>query len=283
MAFVVLQIRSGMKVLKPWYGCNVPEQGTLADLFQSYASGILDNSQAIQEEYLNTAMSCFVGKSRQELTATSTTVPVGTVVTVLGCYIEFCVEAAEVFSPQSQSEGVNAASILMRAYKDFEAMYEKDTSENHCPSKIQALAKSGGMPFTPTVQTANNVRLILQCHECEKWRLIYSKHALTSSEKKELQIVLENLLFSCGSSFTDIDCEESSVLKKVFCRQNINCSSPMEIPYYSTNHEDLCYYCGADKDFATGETFINKYPICNLCFSCNKTPIPSRKRKNITK
>ena len=112
----------------------------------------------------------------------------------------------------------------------------------------------------------------------KSWRLIYSKHA-TSSERRELQVILEDILFSCGSSFEDIDCGESSMLKKVFCRLNLNCSSPIEIPYYISNHETLCYYCGVDNDFASGDLFSDKYPICMHCLSDNKKPVGSRKRK----
>ena len=49
------------------------------------------------------------------------------------------------------------------------------------------------MPFTPTVQYAKNVTLIIQCHECEKWRLIYSKTTLTLQEKVELSGILEEI------------------------------------------------------------------------------------------
>ena len=52
---------------------------------------------------------------------------------------------------------------------------EVETSEDHCPSKVEAVAKSGGMPFTPTAQTANNVKVVVQCCECEKWRLIQDR------------------------------------------------------------------------------------------------------------
>ena len=164
-------------------------------------------------------------------------------------------------------------------YKDFDSMYGKEveTSEDHCPSKVEAVAKSGGMPFTPTAQTANNVKVVVQCCECEKWRLIYSRYALTTSERSELQQILEIVQYSCGSNFVDIECAETSVLQKVFCRLNLTCSSPIEIPYYSTRHEPLCFYCGSEKDLAESE--VGKHPICNLCLSENKKPTASRKRK----
>ena len=46
----------------------------------------------------------------------------------------------------------------------------------YCPSKSEALAKDGGLPFTPTAQTAKNVNLVVHCQAREKWRLINAKH-----------------------------------------------------------------------------------------------------------
>lgn len=64
-------------------------------------------------------------------------------------------------------------------YREFEHLYGKcDTTEQHRPSLKEAEKKGSGMPFTPTAQFAKNVNLVIQCHECEKWRLIYSKNAL---------------------------------------------------------------------------------------------------------
>lgn len=110
----MVQIRAGIKVLKPWYGCLFPEQETLSDLFQSYAAGILDNSSALPDAYMNTGVSCSVGKSKQELISTSCSVQVGIAVSTLGCYIVFSV-AGEV---ASRSSVVNAATVLMQAAKD---------------------------------------------------------------------------------------------------------------------------------------------------------------------
>ena len=56
------------------------------------------------------------------------------------------------------------------------------------------------------------------------------------------------------------------------CKQYID-----EIPYYSTRHEPLCFYCSSEKDLAESE--VGKHPICNLCLFENKKPTASRKRK----
>ena len=104
------------------------------------------------------------------------------------------------------------------------------------------------MSFTPTAQYARNVTLIIQCHECEKWRLIYSKATLTPQEKVELGGILEEIQYSCGSGLQEIEHDDRSVLQKVFTRTNLTCSSPIELPYYSNNiHEPLCFHCGSEE------------------------------------
>ena len=55
------------------------------------------------------------------------------------------------------------------------------------------------MPFTPTAQYANNVTLVLQCHECEKWRPIYSNNHLSPQERLDLSQFLEAVQYSCAS------------------------------------------------------------------------------------
>ena len=50
MVFVIIQIRSLCKVVKPWYGCVVPDQVMLVDLYHQYASGQLDSSTEVSAE-----------------------------------------------------------------------------------------------------------------------------------------------------------------------------------------------------------------------------------------
>ena len=132
-------------------------------------------------------------------------------------------------------------------YKTFECLYGSKTTEEHRPSLGESKGKGAGMPFTPTAQYANNVTLVLQCHECEKWRLIYSNNRLSPQERSELSLILESVQYSCGSALQDIiEHNDGSVLQKVFTRTNLTCLSSIEIPYYSTNaHETLCFHCGS--------------------------------------
>ena len=59
--FVIVQIRSGAKVLKPWYGCSVPDGSSIADLYASFSSGQLDHNLPIPEEYRDSEVIVKVG------------------------------------------------------------------------------------------------------------------------------------------------------------------------------------------------------------------------------
>ena len=214
------------------------------ELFTLYASGQLDGTSSIPDELVSAIINCLIGKSKQEMVRVSTKVKVGEAVSSLGQFIEY--------------------------------LYGKDdTTEEHCPSKKLAEKKGNGMPFTPTAQYARNVDVVIQCHECEKWRLLYAKNVVTRWEKTKLEKILEEVQYSCGSSLQDID-DESSILCRVFTRTNLLCSSPMEIPYYGTYHEPLCFYCGCS-DVAEDDDLQDKYPICNNCL--HKKPAVSKRKR----
>ena len=76
MTFVILQIRSGAKVLKPWYGCVVPETSTVADVFTDFSSGAIERAgsgNAIPDEYRTAFVMARVGKTKTDLTHVSLT------------------------------------------------------------------------------------------------------------------------------------------------------------------------------------------------------------------
>ena len=118
------------------------------------------------------------------------------------------------------------------------------------------------MPIPSSAQNAKNTDTVIQCHECNKWQLLYTKNVLTSKEKSELNNILENVQYSCGSVMQDIEHEDDSILTKVYVRENLTCESSMEIPYYGTNHEPVCFHCGQEDEL---QNFVDKYPICKHC------------------
>ena len=95
MVFVVVQTRARCRVVKPWYGCLVADQGTLINLCHKYASGQLDNSKAISSDYATATVNCAFGLSKHELIRVSADVLIGEAVSSLGQYVDFNIEVQE--------------------------------------------------------------------------------------------------------------------------------------------------------------------------------------------
>ena len=50
MVYVILQIMSETKVLKPWLGKRVSDDESLLEIYNAFASGSLDNNECIASE-----------------------------------------------------------------------------------------------------------------------------------------------------------------------------------------------------------------------------------------
>ena len=101
MVLVVVLIRSGSRVLKTWFGCQVAEQGTLLDLFNDFSAGKIDNSFPLSDTFLTASIECEIGRDKRvtEFVRISLDVSVGEAVSTLGNYIEYNVRAQEDLSP----------------------------------------------------------------------------------------------------------------------------------------------------------------------------------------
>lgn len=143
-------------------------------------------------------------------------------------------------------------------YKDFERVYGTHTTEVYRPSLSTLGAKHHGMPFAPSAQYAKNVKVVIQCGECLKWRVLYCKHSLRKEQKEELEREIDVLEYTCGSTFADIECDDESVLTSVFVKANLTCNTPTEIPYYTAGNTPICYYCGSDRELQEEQ---QKYPF----------------------
>ena len=157
-------------------------------------------------------------------------------------------------------------------YKDFEEVYGSQTSEKHRPSLSSPGAKTHGMPFPPpSAQYAKNVKVVLQCGECLKWRVLYSKYSLKKDQREELEQLIEDLDYPCGSIFADIEAGEDSI----YVKANLTCNSPIEIPYYTAGNAAICFHCGDENELREDET---NYPICLSCVSAGKKPVSRRSK-----
>ena len=74
-----------------------------------------------------------------------------------------------------------------------------DPDEKFLPSKLHnAEKRPHNILFSPSAQTAKNVGMTVRCIECEKPRILHSKHELKGDEIKVLKLFLGKILFICG-------------------------------------------------------------------------------------
>ena len=146
-------------------------------------------------------------------------------------------------------------------YKPFEIVYGKTTSEKHRPTLQKRPARLKTLPFVASVQHARNTNMMIQCEECEMWRLVYSKCKLTAVERLQLDNPLSDYTYTCGATLSDLDL--NSRLADV-CIRDIQCYDPLEKLYFSMNKDPICIYCCGSANLATKE---GCYPQCNNCDS----------------
>ena len=90
MVFAIVQIKCGLKVVKPWYGCVIVNSCSLSDLYYEFSGGQLDGSLPLPDEYLGTTVDSFVGRTKTDLIRVNCQSAVGEVLSSLGQYVEFC-------------------------------------------------------------------------------------------------------------------------------------------------------------------------------------------------
>ena len=71
-------------------------------------------------------------------------------------------------------------------YIPFTDAYGTITSENERPFLIQR-RKIKTLTYSPSEQHARNAGVLVQCDECEKWRLLFCKCKLSARERTQLK------------------------------------------------------------------------------------------------
>lgn len=109
------------------------------------------------------------------------------------------------------------------------------------------------MPFNPSAQTANTVKEVAVCTDCEKPRVIYASKKLPNQHARNLELFLSQYSYTCGAVLQEMKSDDSQtsdinkLLELVFVRANLTCSTSVEVPYYSCeSFKDVCFYCGSD-------------------------------------
>ena len=111
-------------------------------------------------------------------------------------------------------------------YLSFEEAFNKTvTTEQHRPSLSQSKRKTKTLSYSPSVQHVRNAQLMLQCEECDLWRLVFSKRKLTVRDRAELQAILDDVAFTCGATLETLDLPEK--FSCVAIREH-HCFEPIE-------------------------------------------------------
>ena len=160
-----------------------------------------------------------------------------------------------------------------------------DAEEKFLPSKLEDAEKgSHNIPFPPSGQTAKNVGFIVKCLECDKSRLLHSKYKLKSDDQKGAKRMMSKVSYMCGSVLSEYlgtgNDRDEKYLKTIFARENISCSSKIELPYYTVDFfPKICIYCGI---LGTSRTLGNSTEHYPKCIECGDRPdVVRRKRKAV--
>ena len=107
----------------------------------------------------------------------------------------------------------------------------------------------GRLPFSSNLKHVKNVDMMLQCEECESWRLLYSQKKLTHRERTQLE--------------EDLDL--TGKVADVYVR-DIVCGKPIQKIYYSAKYPPICVYCATPVDPDP------KSDDCLQCTDCSGKP-----------
>ena len=119
MVFVIVQIKCGLKAVKPWYGCVIVDSCTLSDLYYEFSGGQLDGSLPLLDEYLGATVESFVGKTKTDLVCVNSQCSVGEVVSSLGQYVEFCLTKLDAASGDSTMIQSSSLAVVKEVLSIF--------------------------------------------------------------------------------------------------------------------------------------------------------------------
>lgn len=159
-------------------------------------------------------------------------------------------------------------------YLSFQKAFTSSTTEKDRPS-LKGKKAAKGISFSPSVQHARNTDTMVQCEECNMWRLVFSKKKLSAVARNTLASILEDVSYTCGASLEDLDLPDSVASVEI---RNHQCGDAIEKLYYSAEYEDICIYCAASMDLVTSLPESTYYPICSSCHE-DKQPISRKKSK----
>ncbi len=122
--------------------------------------------------------------------------------------------------------------------------------------------------------TGQNVRLVINCVECEKPRCVFATSRLTERQETHAVITKSSEIYTCGAAFA----EPGEFLYNV-CQTKValQCGDHVEFAYYvKYPASSICCQCGLVDGERSPELLL-KYkivlPLCNSCKSKGKEPV----------
>ncbi|CAI2163735.1 17971_t:CDS:2 [Funneliformis geosporum] len=141
--------------------------------------------------------------------------------------------------------------------KTKKSIKDKNNYYRAIPAFIKTATKktNNNIGFSSNAQIAKNVGIVVECCECNKWRVLYTKESETSKDDNINNYESDNV---------------SKLFEKVKVNNSLTCDSSMEIPYYSSElFEDICFQCGKiPEEGDNNQVSIEEgyYYYCNECY-----------------
>jgi hypothetical protein len=118
-------------------------------------------------------------------------------------------------------------------YLPFSKGFGTKTSEKHRPFLQKKTLRRKMLSFSFNLRHVQNVNMMLQCDECNMWRLLYYQVKLNSSEKAKLSSILDDFTFTCGASLQDLEMEGRLA---DMCTRDLSCNDVVEKLYYTAKY-----------------------------------------------
>ena len=80
-------------------------------------------------------------------------------------------------------------------YKPFSEVFGSETIEE-CPSFKSNNKGKNSLPFYGRLQHVENANLVIQCSECDMWRLVFLKYKLKPEQRRDLQSLLDDFTYT---------------------------------------------------------------------------------------
>ena len=175
------------------------------------------------------------------------------------------------------------APVTVAVTNQDQVEQETEAVADKTPQPAEAVADKTPQPApksgtNQSLFTAQNARSVVDCVECNKPRVVYSRMRLSERQKIAFLLSVSEYPYSCGGPIFPPDHPQKD---KIMTRPNLCCAMPVEVPYYGGNvgRPDVCAYCGvigAEKNLALPLQYKTVLPCCEQCLKDGKNPIVYR-------